>query len=210
MTTFFLHGSVPRPNSTLWEELVRTCLLDNIFEIRALIVNFASYDPATINSKNQHVFDGTAEEIYARLDSVGDVHKNMDDYVGHTDMALLDPDVFLSQLHWANLLYVTGGNGDWLQEHIRRIIDIDTFTNILTNGISCYVGNSAGSNLLSDMYYSNDNAKIDKGLGILKVATFCHYHSSKFVKLTALAKEAAKNGCLLIPIVEGQYVSFRI
>lgn len=117
----------------------------------------------------------------------------------------IDKEDVWEQLDWCNCLYVPGGNGDILKQQFLDYIDNDTkrFKDVLMTK-NVYGGSSAGANLLSNHYYSNDNQRVDKGLGLFNINTFCHYDSSKFRKLNTLIKES-KNG-IVIPINEGEYV----
>lgn len=103
----------------------------------------------------------------------------------------------------ADIIIVPGGDGDVLKQALLdRKIDL---TKIDMNG-KVYTGVSAGANLLSTCYYSNDNGRVDFGLGYINIATMSHYTSKKFIQLNALISEANKYKSLVITINDGENI----
>lgn len=109
----------------------------------------------------------------------------------------------------ANIIFVPGGDGDILQDELDAQFGEELIKDVFDKTKADYVGVSAGSNYLSEYYYSNDNTSINRGIGLIKTATFCHYKEHKFNELTALASLAIEFGLKLIPIGDFDYVEFR-
>ncbi len=104
-----------------------------------------------------------------------------------------------------DLMFVPGGNGDILKCEVekRSIFSREVFF----KKDVVYVGNSAGVNLLSKLYYSNDNKRIDQGLGLHNVATFCHYSADKYRRLNELVVAAQMHGIKeIIPLGDDEYI----
>lgn len=113
-----------------------------------------------------------------------------------------------AQIANSSVIYVHGGDGDLLYKAIGGLPwqDID-----LTNKI--IAGHSAGANIWSKYYYSNDNQAIQQGLGILNIKTFCHYAGFKHEQLNMLINHDPGYGRLdlpVIPLLDEGYVKLEI
>lgn len=91
-----------------------------------------------------------------------------------------DKTKLIEQIKMAHAIFLSGGNELWLIENLK---DID-FDKLTKNKI--VAGSSAGCNIFSRYYYTNDRDCIEKGLNILPIKTFCHYTDSKTEKLKKL------------------------
>ena len=81
----------------------------------------------------------------------------------------------------ADTIYVDGGNGDLLFYLLQNTKDFAK----KVEGKTCS-GYSAGANVWSKHYYSNDNQAIITGFGVNSKMTFCHYRNSKISALKQL------------------------
>lgn len=77
---------------------------------------------------------------------------------------------FRNQVKSADVIYMRGGKNQSLKKALKPIKNLNKlFRNKIVGG------SSAGANILSMYYYSTDDNKIEKGLGILPIKVFCHY-----------------------------------
>ena len=107
-----------------------------------------------------------------------------------------------------DVIYITGGNGDWLQKNILSLISVSKLKEVVRDKI--VVGCSAGVNMWSQIYYSNDNRRIMNGLGINKLATFCHYSSSKYPALNSLFVSSLHQQVgSVIPLSDDEFVVYQ-
>lgn len=117
-------------------------------------------------------------------------------------LATKNPKIFKKELQESNIIIVPGGDGDLLQENISNLINISNLKIMLKNKV--VAGASAGANLWSKSYYSNDNQAIMEGFGVLDIKTFCHYSSEKFEALNLLFNHEKQYKT--IPIAENEWV----
>jgi len=104
-----------------------------------------------------------------------------------------------------DVIFVHGGNGDLLQDTLRPI---QKRFSEAAKKITC-AGNSAGANIFSHSYYSNDNRQVCDGYNILPVKTFCHYDTYKWPKLNELINDNP-NKLDIIPLADNDYVVYEI
>jgi peptidase E len=102
---------------------------------------------------------------------------------------------FENALKEAHIVYVSGGDGDLLQYRVLRLISKERLKELASEN-KVITGGSAGANMWSTKYYSNDNQKIMEGLKVLPIATFCHYESEKWPQLNQLIK-----ACPDLPVI---------
>lgn len=113
---------------------------------------------------------------------------------------------FEKQIMSADLIFVEGGNGDFLQAEMERWMPVVQAR--LSKGNLTIAGFSAGANMWSAYYYSNDNQDVCSGFGILPIKTFCHYSTEKFKKLNQLINH--KPDLPVIPLTDDGYVCIQI
>lgn len=142
-----------------------------------------------------------ADELKIREKYLANELATILDHVNHTDrdIAVLgaNPKTLQKQLELAAGIYVYGGDGDLLQKYFNFEIKLRDDVVVM--------GHSAGTNMWSTAYYSNDNGAVMDGLGVLPINTFCHYASYKWEKLNEIR---GKNDLPIVPLFDGQYVYY--
>lgn len=193
MNKFILHGGGGQLTELSDVLFYRECVNDFEKEkvIKVLSVPFAAFN----QDVRQHNF--TAEYLFRTLQS---------NLYWVNPLRMFDiktanwqsSEELENELRWADIIYVHGGNGDVLQEYFANV----DLRKVIKNKIC--TGYSAGSNMWASKYYSNDNGKVMHGLGVLDVATFCHYTPDKWPMLNTLIAESPELN--VIPITDGGYV----
>ncbi len=88
---------------------------------------------------------------------------------------------FIEQIKNANTIYLRGGDTDVLKNILGKVKNLNQlFQNKIISG------SSAGAYVLSTYYYTNSKNKIEHGLGVLPIKTFCHYTEEKSDTLNML------------------------
>lgn len=87
--------------------------------------------------------------------------------------------IFNTQLNKSDIIILCGGNENLLLPLINR----SNFREIKNKMV---VATSAGANILSCFFYSNDRNRIENGLGILQIKTICHYNKRRIERLNKL------------------------
>lgn len=148
---------------------------DFVFELSAkkiikkvLIVLYArennEWEKIFVDIKNRFIFSFPNQKILFELSSD-------------------DINIFLKQIMSSDLIFFTGGSEILLISKIKKIANkmIKALNNKVVAGVS------AGANIFSSYYYSNDRRQIEKGLGVLKIKTICHYSEEKRNRLHKLS-----------------------
>lgn len=146
--------------------------------------------------KNERTNTRLAEDIFNIL-SYSNPHK-----VFKVLPAEFNKNAVQKQVALADVIFCHGGDGDALYESMTKY----DLAPLLAEDKVC-AGFSAGANIWSEAYYSNDNQAINYGLGIAPIATFCHYSDHKWGKLTELAKLAMEWQIALIPLSDDGFVT---
>lgn len=100
----------------------------------------------------------------------------------------------IEQINNADCIYIRGGSNDSLREQLEKIDDLKKLI-----GGKVIVGSSAGANLLSTYFYTNDKERVERGLGVLPIKVFCHYNNTKKAKLRELENHGEKLPVYTIP-----------
>jgi peptidase E len=95
-------------------------------------------------------------------------------------LAEKDLSVLSDQMREANAIFLSGGNENYLKE-IFREMDLEK----LVQG-KIISGSSAGANIFSKYYFTNDRDSVEEGFGILPIKTICHYKTERISKLEKL------------------------
>ena len=101
----------------------------------------------------------------------------------------------IEQVQVADLIFFTGGNELLLKEKITK--------DLIPAQDKIIMGISAGTNLLSKYYFSNDRGRIEKGIGVLPINTICHFSPEKQENLKLLSY---KNKSPTIPIEHDKFL----
>jgi peptidase E len=115
-------------------------------------------------------------------------------------LILADPEKFRSQAKSSDIIYIRGGENIPLKKALKPIKNLkESFKDKVVGG------SSAGANILSKYYYSTDDDRIEKGLGILPIKVFVHYSKKDSKKLEKLKKYGENLKTYAIP-EEKQFV----
>lgn len=179
----YLHGGSPYKDFEFYRDVVQHISGQKIM---TAVLPYAT--------KDQKMWSGVERYVMDMLSYVNPHLTFCPVRLNHSDFEKID------------LMFVPGGDGDLLKYEVekRHIFDRPVFT---SKKDIIYVGNSAGVNLLSVLYYSNDNGRIDRGLGLHDAATFCHYRAGKFDRLNELIDAAKAIGVReVLPLDDNGYV----
>jgi len=118
-------------------------------------------------------------------------------------LASENEDDFLSQIKSSDIIFFCGGNENLIKEHITNVNRLyDCFSD------KVIVGTSAGANIFSTCYYSNDRNLIESGFGFLNIKTICHFSKEKNNdKFEILRKSNKEKGIKAYALEEGQFIS---
>src|SRR3989344_5814568 len=88
-----------------------------------------------------------------------------------THFKLAEVDKFSDQVKWSDLVYLAGGfeTSDFVEK-----MSVTKNLELLFEG-KVVAGSSAGVNCLAKYYYGNTIQRIESGLGIINIKTYCHY-----------------------------------
>ena len=199
-TTFLLHGgssgSLSHSNVSFWRELVSRS--KQFVKPTICVIPYASYNFI----KNQDKVLDT-KTLARRIGTIIEFHNPLLRPLV-TVVSSLDILYFEKQLISADSIFIPGGDGDLLLDQLSLVTDKNSLSKLIRGKICA--GESAGANVWSTLYYSNDNQTVNAGMGILPVATFCHYESEKHEELNKLFAAANNHNLSIIPINEGEYV----
>lgn len=88
------------------------------------------------------------------------------------EIQLADPEKFIEQVKWANVIYLRGGRTSQLIELLNKnkgwYKELDGKT---------LAGTSAGANAIAKYYYGLDSLKLCEGLGLLPIKVIVHWRS---------------------------------
>lgn len=87
-----------------------------------------------------------------------------------TEIQLADPDLFLEQVRWADVIYLHGGRTKNLEDAMGPYQDLEKYF----EG-KVIIGSSAGTNFLSKTYFSPKQNSVGAGRGIIPLNTIVHY-----------------------------------
>lgn len=110
------------------------------------------------------------------------------------ELASENVDEVLTQINKADVILIKGGD---TQKLLLKLKKIKNFVKIIKGKL--LVGSSAGALIFSSYYYSNDNKKVGKGLGILPLKMFVHYSVECTKELQELNSVHSKLPIVAIP-----------
>lgn len=108
-------------------------------------------------------------------------------------------DKLTQQIKSSCAIYIRGGDVAMIRSYLDKV---DNLKDLLKSKI--IAGSSAGACILARYYYSNDNDRIEKGMGILPIKIYCHYNKSKKENLVKLKN--FKEKLRTLPIEEATFV----
>src|SRR3989344_4727734 len=105
----------------------------------------------------------------------------------NVEFKLAEVNNFPEQVKWADLIYLAGGFAT--DKLIKKLAVTKNLGKLLEGKV--VGGSSAGVNCLAKYYYGNEVQKIERGLGILDIKSYCHYKQGdiKIIKKLASYKE---------------------
>ena len=109
--------------------------------------------------------------------------------------------IFKKQIRKSNLIFLCGGSELPLLGYLKDL-KLEDLNNKVVVGIS------AGTNIFSKYYYSNDRNTIGRGLGLLPIKTLCHYNNQRYSRFKKLIKHG--NKYITYIIKEGDYIKVEI
>ncbi|MFA5133683.1 MAG: Type 1 glutamine amidotransferase-like domain-containing protein [Patescibacteria group bacterium] len=103
-----------------------------------------------------------------------------------------------NQVKISDVIFFPGGSERLLKKYI-KYIDFSLFKN------KTIVGVSAGANIFSSSYYSNDRGAVEKGFYKLPIKTICHFNDLKKNQLKKLILGREKSKKITLAIGEGDF-----
>lgn len=189
LTRFILHGGRPSQGLEQDQEFSKEFL--RLMPARPkMLFNYFSRDL----SRWQESFAHDQERIQVAVKDFPSITE--------VDYQLATEDKFLEQLRWCDLVYFKGGMEPDLQARMAKFPEWLELVRGKTVAAS-----SAGVYFLSEYFYSNDNDRLYKGEGILKLKSYCHYDPEQEIANRAL-KALAETGDTLpiLALPESRYV----
>jgi len=153
MTKFILHGGDTKEINQDNNSFFRDMTLGSKGKTLVLLNYFARED---------NEVKGLAEQDKQRFLQNSD-NRNL-------EFEIARPERLAEQLSRAEIMYMRGGETNWLKE---KLLMTPNLTELFNNKV--IAGSSAGVYVLSKYYWGNDTNKLGDGLGILNLKTYCHY-----------------------------------
>lgn len=176
MTKFILHGGCTRRktanNLKFYQEIVK-----GVKDPRILVVLFAGDKPR---------WPGKYQDIKRRFNLANPKKKFR--------FKLASEKTIVGQLKWADVIYFNGGSEIKLKRRLKKVKNIEE---IIKDKI--VVGISAGVNIWSRYYFTNDRVRLESGYGVLPIKTICHYRKGRKSRLEKLKKYKEKLKTYAIP-----------
>ena len=166
-TEFILHGGFIPGQKQENDEFTKEILKDTSEEVRILLVYFA---------KELHrIPDNKAEDI-AQFNK----HKGDKELI----FEVATEELFEGQTQEADIIYLHGGASAKILEILKKFPNLQK----LFQG-KIVVGDSAGVNVLSKVFYSVTSGQVLEGLGVLPFKVICHYKQEYKDKLADIYPE---------------------
>ncbi len=154
MTTFVLHGGFDREKPVQEDdEFFKEILTDAPEDAGLLLVYFAERD----------------EKVPARIEQ-DKVQINKIKGSKNVHFKVASEETFLQDCAWADVIYLHGGRTVRLMEVLKQYPDVEK---VFSGKI--IAGDSAGVNVLGQVFYSKNSKEIGDGLGILPFKVVVHY-----------------------------------
>lgn len=183
MTTFYLHGGKITTNTPKNKQFFSEIVANLKTPPKFLLVCFAQ--PKERWSQSLKKTSKTILDFIHPLPATFELADN-------------NTELFIQQVNNSNIILLRGGNELLLKKHLTTVPHLSS---LLKNKV--VAGTSAGANIFSRYYYTNDRQKIETGLNILPIKTFCHYNETKKEQLNKL--DNYKEKLELYPIAEENF-----
>ena len=124
------------------------------------------------------------------------------------EFQLADLDTFISQVQWADAVYLRGGSSE---ELVKSLLERNEWSLDIEG--KTVAGTSAGADALSKYYYGLDNLEVRRGFGLVPIKMIPHfksdYHGWEFDWDKAEAElKAYKEDLPLVALREGEFKVF--
>ncbi len=166
MTKYILHGGKIKGAKPLDDAFYREVTLGSIGKTKILLNYF---------SRKAGEYDVFAEIDKKRFMENSE-NKNL-------EFDIADPKKFRKQLQWCSAMYMMGGDTSLLMS---LLLPTKNLRELFSEKI--IAGSSAGANVLSNYYWSNQHSKIMEGLGILDIKVKAHFHAESKKEREVLEK----------------------
>jgi len=153
MTKFVLHGGFDKNISYIKDEFFQETLRDTPPDVKIFLVFFGELD----------------EYLELRIKQCKDQFEN-NKGSKNLDFKMATEENFLEGCAWADVIFLSGGRTIKLIEKLKKFENLKQIFDKKT-----VVGDSAGVNVLGEIFYSKKTKEISKGLGILPFKIVVHY-----------------------------------
>ena len=153
MTKFILHGGFDKNISYIKNEFFQETLRDTPTDVKIFLVFFAEFD----------------EYLELRIKQCKDQFEN-NKSSKNLDFKMATEENFLEGCAWADVIFLSGGRTAKLIESLKKF---ENLKQVFDGKI--VAGDSAGANVLVQLFYSRKSKEISKGLGILPLKIIVHY-----------------------------------
>ncbi|OGI86340.1 hypothetical protein A3A01_02130 [Candidatus Nomurabacteria bacterium RIFCSPLOWO2_01_FULL_39_17] len=153
MTKFVLHGGFNKEKGFIQDEFFLEMLKNTPPDVKILLVYFAEREDLL-----QLRIEQSKEQFNKNKGS-----KNL-------DVKIASEDTFVEDCIWADIICIYGGRTVKLMEVLKKYKNLEQ---LFTGKI--IAGDSAGANVLGQLFYSKNSKEIGKGLRILPFKIIVHY-----------------------------------
>jgi len=152
-TKYILHGGFTAGIKQQDDDFFQEMMKDTPDEIKMLLVYFAA----------------SAEKVQLRTEQdTEELNKNKGNK--KLDLRIASPETFVEDCAWADVIYLHGGKTVRLMEALRKYPNI---ANMLSGKI--IAADSAGVNVLGQLFYSKNSKEIGEELNVLPYKTIAHH-----------------------------------
>ncbi len=153
MTKYILHGGFDKNISYIKDEFFKQTLKDTRDNVKIFLVFFAEFD----------------EYLDLRIKQCKDQFENNKGSKS-LEFKMATEENFLDGCAWADIIFLSGGKTTKILEKLEKFKNLKQ---IFDNKI--VAGDSAGANVLSQLFYSRKSKEITKGLGVIPFKIIVHY-----------------------------------
>lgn len=153
MTRYILHGGFDKNISYIKDEFFKQTLKYTGNNVKILLVFFAEFD----------------EYLELRIKQCKDQFEN-NKGSKNLEFKMATEENFLEGCTWADVIFISGGKTTKIIEKLKKF---ENLKQIFDNKI--VAGDSAGANVLSQLFYSRKSKEITRGLGVIPFKCIVHY-----------------------------------
>jgi peptidase E len=153
MTKYILHGGFDKNISYIKDEFFQQTLKETQENVKIFLVFFAEFD----------------EYLELRIKQCKDQFEN-NKGSKNLEFKMATEENFIEGCAWADVIFLSGGRTVKIIEKLEKF---ENLKQVFDNKI--VAGDSAGANVLSQLFYSRKSKEITKGLGIIPLKIIVHY-----------------------------------